>query len=178
MARLPSRGITAVSLDQSQLGEVAKSIEKLSQRVFDARKAAAMAAAQPVAKRGTELAPDSKSSTTAGGKSNGPTRDKWGKKYKNNPQWTGISIRHHVGEKAILGRSQDLLLVGLTHPKGNKGNFNYTVNKEGRKEVFWGRPNGTIWKPVFRFMDRALDEKKREAINAFVSKMKEAAEGG
>lgn len=178
MARLAKKGVQAITFDQGQLAEVSKAIEQLRHRVFEARKESAIAAAQPVAKRARELAPDSRSSATAGGKNNGPTRNKWGKKYRDNPKWTGISIKHHVGEKAILGRSQDLLLIGLTYPKGNKANFNYTVNKEGRDEVFWGRPSGTVWKPVYRFMDKALDEKKREVIDIFVSKMKEAAEGG
>ena len=178
MARLPSSPQSIVSLDASDLDRVQEALGKLQQRVYDSRKKSAIKAAQPIVKRGAELAPDSKSSMTAGGKNDGPTRSKWSKKYKNDPKWSGISIKHHVGEKAIVGKIQDLLIVGLKYPKGNKGNFNYTVNKEGREEVFWGRHNGTLWKPVFRFMDKALDEKKREAIDIFVAEMKKAVEGG
>ena len=178
MARLPSRAMGIVSMDATSLGEVEKVLGELKQQVYDARKKSAVKAAQPIVKRATELAPDSKSNITAGGRADGPTRDKWGKKYRNNPKWTGISIKHHVGEKAIVGKIQDLLIVGLKYPKGNKGNFNYTVNKEGREEVFWGRRNGTLWKPVYRFMDKALDEKKKEVVDIFVAEMKKAIESG
>jgi hypothetical protein len=163
-----------VTFDASQTKEIEKAIDRLQASVFKERKRAANAAAEPIRARAQVLAPDSRSTQTAGGKSNGPTRVKWSKKYRDNPQWTNIQVKDWVRKKSLSGNVRDVTFVGMQWPKGNKANFNYTSDEKGREEVFWGRRSGKTWKPVFNFLKRSLDEKQSEFAEIFAQVMKEA----
>ena len=163
-----------VTFDASQTKEIEKAIDRLQASVFKERKRAANAAAEPIRARAQVLAPDSRSTQTAGGKSNGPTRAKWFDPYRNDPEWTNIQVKNWVRKKSLSGNVRDVTFVGMHHPKGNKANFNYTQDDRGRREFFWGRPSGNRWKPVFNFLKRSLDEKQNEFAEIFTQVMKEA----
>lgn len=135
---------------------------------------AARAMAPPIKVKAKAIAPSSRN-VNPGNRTEIPTREKWGKKYKNNPKWTDIDSGKHVGHKVLTKTRLPILLVGFDWPMGNKQQFNASKAAGKRREVFWGRPAGTIYKPPKgRVMDRAWDETSATAINLFVNALEAA----
>lgn len=101
------------------------------------------------------------------------TRNKWGKhvtEHFNPHTWAMYSSGDTVDSKPmVLSDTKPSVLVGPTWPYGNKQNFNNS--KKPRKVVLWGKMPRNI--PAFRpgdnprFVDRAGDDARAAAINAF-----------
>jgi hypothetical protein len=122
--------------------------------------------AQPVARRAKVIAPSSRQSNF-GNATQGPTRDKWGKKYKLDDSYQNDSGQE-MGVKVIKTKNGAIAYVGAKHPAGNKQQFNQSP--DGREVVYWNNRRTSLrYMTPYRFMDRAYFETTAQQHNAFVS---------
>ena len=112
------------------------------------------AMAKPIVTKAKAIAPNSQ----VGKGKEGPTREKWSKKYKDNAAWQ-ISSGRHIKTKYLKNNKGGVLIVGGDHPKANKLNFEAGTQ---RKVFYWGVDSGKVKRinPTERFMQRAFDETK------------------
>jgi hypothetical protein len=150
-----------IKFDENELKKLAKIPEFVR---FQAGDRALRAMGKPVLEKALLLAPSSRQVAPMSN-SNKPSREKWGKKYKTDSKWQ-IDSGKELGQKVAKVQNGSILFVGANYPRGNKQQFN--SSPKGRKEVFWGRPQGTIYKPPVRFMQRAFDETRSAQNSAFI----------
>jgi hypothetical protein len=150
-----------IKFNEDELKKLAKIPEFVRYQAAD-RALAAMAS--PIIAKAIMIAPNSQVVAPMSN-SKIPSRDKWSKKYKSNSKWQ-IESGKEIGRKVAKVSYGSKLFVGANYPKGNKLQFNSSL--KGRKEVFWGQPQGTIYKPPVRFMQRAFDETRSAQNSAFI----------
>lgn len=137
-----------------------KKLEKIPEFVrFVAADRALKAMAKPIIEKAKAIAP---SSVRSG------SRKKWGPKYKGDSKYQNDSGQE-IDSKVQKHNRGAKIYVGATFPRGNKQQFN--ASPKGRKEVFWGRPQGTVYKPSERFMQRAFDETRSAQNAAFIASL-------
>lgn len=124
------------------------------------------AMAKPIVAKGKAIAPSSRESGT---------RNKWGKKYKNNPAYQNDSGKA-LGTKYIKTERGGVLIVGGKHPEANKQNYEAGTK---RKVFYWGRDSGKVKRidPKQRFMQRAYDETIAEQLTAGEAQLRKEIEG-
>jgi hypothetical protein len=145
-----------IKFDENELKKLAKIPEFVRYKAADK---ALKAMAKPVIEKAKSIAPDSRATGT---------RKKWSRKYKDDSKWQ-IDSGKNISSKVIKNDSGAVTYIGATFPKGNKQQFN--ASPDGRKEVFWGRPQGTVYKPPERFIQKAFDETRSAQQSAFVASL-------
>jgi hypothetical protein len=145
-----------MKFDEAELKKLARIPEFVR---FQAADKALRAMARPVIEKARSIAPSSQATGS---------RKKWSAKYKTNDKYQ-IDSGKEIGANVKKASYGSILYVGAKWPTGNKQQFNASPN--GRKEVFWGRPQGTIYKPPERFMQKAFDETRSQQISAFASSL-------
>jgi hypothetical protein len=117
------------------------------------------AMAKPVAAKALAIAPSSRRSGE---------RNRWGKKYKNNPSYQNDSGKA-IGFKLLKHNNGGVLIIGTLHPEGNKQNYDAgesrTVKLWGRDPVKYPIKEKRI-DPKDRFMQRAYDETRDQQLSA------------
>jgi len=145
-----------IKFSEAELKKLAKIPEFVRYQAADK---ALKAMAKPVMDKAKSIAPSSKATGT---------RKKWSAKYKADSKWQ-IDSGKEISSKVAKVSHGSILYVGARFPTGNKQQFN--ASPDGRKEVFWGRPQGTIYKPPERFMQKAFDETRSAQQSAFVASL-------
>ena len=132
--------------------------------IFKVADVAMKAAAKPVIDKAKSIAPSSRQSYGT----NGPTRKKWSRKYKTNAAYQNDSGKE-IGVKVLKSSRGAIAYVGAKYPLGNKQQFNDSGSGKGRRVVYWGKPQGTIYRRKERFLQRAYDETRNEQTTAFIA---------
>lgn len=127
---------------------------------------------KPIIEKAESIAPSSRRDNGLG-----PSRDRWSKKYKNNPKWAGIDSGKHIGYK-LRKYAKPIIFVGAKHPLGNKQMF-LSPQKGSKVRVEWGKRRVMHKLPVRdQFMRKAYDETITQQHSAFLSAFQRAVSGG
>lgn len=118
-------------------------------------------ASQLVQRRAKQLAP--RSSKTGSAKKRSVSQSQSG-------NWN-IPLSKTIISKVLKHARGALGIVGPSWPEGNKAFFNNAKN--GRREVYWGKPQGTIYKGE-DWLKRAFDESAEEAQEVLVETVRDA----
>lgn len=162
-----------VKIDSKELAVLDKLPIFIMNRVADA---GMRAMAQPIIAKGKSLAPRGQVANPVN-KTPGPTRDLWSQKYKSQASWQYPSAET-VTSKFFKAAHGGILYVGAkSRPEdrgGNKQQFSFSTSTSDpskttpRREVFWGRDNGTLYvAPGERYMLKAFDETRSQALSLF-----------